>query len=122
MASGKSVTCNASVPPFPNRDRRIASQALPETPKRKCVPTATVFPCSSDVKTDLFEQATNALVGELVTILGVNGFASHEVKIKVRLLDTYVLFLRALEVHLDPRLSRIPKRAMTEASGVKISS
>jgi hypothetical protein len=30
------------------------------------------------------------LVCELVTILGVNGFALHEVKIKVRVLDTYM--------------------------------
>jgi hypothetical protein len=52
----------------------------------------------------------------------VNGFASHQVKIKVRLLDTYVLRLRALEVHLDPRLNRIPNRAMTEASGIEVGS
>jgi hypothetical protein len=50
----------------------------------------------------------------------VNGFAWHEVKIKVRVLDTYILLLRALEVHLDPRLNGIPKHAMTEASGVKV--
>jgi hypothetical protein len=50
----------------------------------------------------------------------VNGFALHEVKIKVRVLDTYALLLHALEVHLDPRLNGIPKCAMTEASGVKI--
>jgi hypothetical protein len=100
----------------------IVSQALPKTPKRKCVPTATVFPCSSDVKTDLFEQATNALVCELITILGVNGFALHEVNIKVCVLDAYMLLSRALEVHLDPRLNGIPKRAMTETSGVEVSS
>ena len=109
-------------PAFSDRDRCIVSQALPETPKREGVPTATVFPCSSDLKTNLFEQATNALVCELVTIFGVNGFASHEVNIKVRVLDAYMLLLRALEVHLDPRLNGIPKRAMTEASGVKVSS
>jgi hypothetical protein len=50
----------------------------------------------------------------------VNGFALHEVKIKVRALDTYALLLHALEAHLDPRLNGIPKRAMTEASGVKV--
>jgi hypothetical protein len=50
----------------------------------------------------------------------VNGFASHEVKIEARVLDAYMLHLRALEVHLDPRLDGIPKRTMTEASGVKV--
>ena len=96
------------------------SQALPEARKREGVPTATVFPCPSDLKTDLFEKASNALVCELITILGVNGFAPHEVKIKVRVLDAYILLLRALEVHLDPRLNGIPKRAMTETSGVEV--
>jgi hypothetical protein len=52
----------------------------------------------------------------------VNGFASHEVNIKVRVLDAHMLLLRALEAHLDPRLNRIPQHAMTEASGVKVSS
>ena len=96
-------------------------QALREARKREGVPTATVFPCPSDLKTDLFEKSSNALVCELVTILGVNGFAWHEVKIEVRVLDTCILLLRALEVHLDPRLNAIPNHAMTEASGVKIS-
>ena len=44
----------------------------------------------------------------------------QEVKIKVRVLDTYALLLRALEVHLDARLNGVPKRAMTEARGVKV--
>ena len=68
-------------------------------------------PCSMppDLKTDPFEKASNAMVCELVTILGVNGFARHEVKIKVREFDAYILLLRALEVHLDPRLNAIPK-------------
>ncbi|MGA8671001.1 MAG: hypothetical protein WB679_14050 [Terracidiphilus sp.] len=57
----------------------------------------------------------NALVCELIAILGVNGFASHEVKIKVRVLDPYILLLCALKVHLDPRLNGIPKHTMTEA-------
>jgi hypothetical protein len=99
-----------------------SSKVLPEAPKRKGVPTATIFPCPSDLKTDLFEQATNALVCEHVTIFGVNGFASHEVNIKVRVLDACMLLLRALDVHLDPRLNRIPKCAMTEAGGIKVSS
>jgi hypothetical protein len=108
-------------------DRRFSialplSQALAEAGKREGVPTATVFPCSSDLKTDLFEQATNALVRELITIFGVNGFASNEMNIKVCALDAYMLLSRALEVHLDPRLTGIPKHAMTEASGVKVSS
>jgi hypothetical protein len=50
----------------------------------------------------------------------VNGFAGHEVKIKVRVQDTYILLLHALKVHLDPRLSGIPKHTMTEAAGVKV--
>jgi hypothetical protein len=50
----------------------------------------------------------------------VNRFAGHEVKIKIRALDTYVLLLRALEVHLDPGLDGIPKRAMMETSCVKV--
>src|SRR5450755_3858256 len=70
--------------------------------------TATVFPCPSDLKTDLFEKPSNALVCELVTIFGVNGFAWHEVKIKILVLDTYILLLRALEVHLDPVERQLP--------------
>jgi hypothetical protein len=50
----------------------------------------------------------------------VNGFAWHEVKIKVHVLDTYILLFRALKVHLDPRLSGIPKHTMTEATAVKV--
>ena len=88
------------------RSRLPASlQALQETPKREGVPTATVLPCSSDLKTDLFEQATKALVCELVTILGVNGFASHEVNVKVRVLDAYMLLLRALECCCKEKMS-----------------
>jgi hypothetical protein len=37
----------------------------------------------------------------------VNGLASHEVKIKFRVLDTYILLLRTFKVHLDPRLDGI---------------
>ncbi len=43
----------------------------------------------------------------------MNRFASHEVKIKFCKLDTYILLLRTLKVHLDPRLDGIPKHAMT---------
>ena len=84
------------------------------------VPIATVLPGPSDLKTGVSENGPNALVRELVTVLGVNRFASHEVKIKFRILDTYILLLRTLEVHLDPRLDGIPKHAMTEASEVKV--
>lgn len=83
---------------------------------------ASVLPGSSDLKTGVVEQASNALARELITVLGVNRFASREVKIKFRMLDTYILLLRTLEVHLDPRLHGIPKRAMAEASGVEVAS
>jgi hypothetical protein len=99
-----------------------SSQSLPEARKREGVPTPTVFPCPSDPKTGVSEKGSNAPVRELVTIFGVNGFPWHEVKIKVRVLDAYILRLHALEVHLDPRLNGIPQHAMTEASGVKVSS
>jgi hypothetical protein len=36
-----------------------SSQALPEARKREGVPTATVFPYPSDLKTDPFEKASN---------------------------------------------------------------
>src|SRR5579863_9202383 len=123
-ASGRYRRLDDATPSDPRLSIAMAEsfQALAEAPKRKGVPTATVFPRPSNLETNLFEQATNALVCELVTILGVNGFALHEVKIKVRLLDTYILLLPALEVHLDPSLIGIPKRAMTEAGGVKVSS
>src|SRR5580704_11794519 len=97
-----------------------SSRALPEARNREGVPLAPVFPCPSDLETDLVEKRSNALVCELVTIFGVNGFAWHEVKIKVRIFDTYILLLHALEVHLDPRLNAIPEHAMTEARGVKV--
>jgi hypothetical protein len=94
-------------------------QSLSQARKRDRVPLPTVHPGSSDLKTGVLEKALNALVRELVTVLGVNRFASLEVKIKLRVLDTYILLLRTLEVHLDPRLRGIPKRAMAEATGVK---
>jgi hypothetical protein len=93
---------------------------LRDARKREGVPTTTVFPCPSDLKTDISEKRSNAAVCELITILGVNGFALREVKIKVRGLDTYALLLRALEVHLDTGLNGIPQRAMTKARGVKV--
>ena len=96
-----------------------APQSLSQARKRDRVPLATVVPGSSDLKTGVFEKASNAPVRELVTVLGVNRFASLEVKIKLRELDTYILLLRTLEVHLDPALRGIPKRAMAEATGVK---
>src|SRR5580658_2322554 len=97
-----------------------SSPALSEARKRERVPAATVFPCPSDLKTGVVQKSSNALISELITILGVNGFAWHEVNIKVRELDTYILLLRALEVHFDPRLNGIPKHAMMETSGVKV--
>src|ERR1700677_2181228 len=102
------------------QDSTASSQPLPEAREREGVPIATVFPCPSSLKPGVAEKRSNALVCELITILGVNGFAWHEVKIKVRVLDTYILLLRALEVHLDPRLDGIPKHAMTEAGSIKV--
>jgi hypothetical protein len=117
-----SVHCARSARHFSSIAIATSSETLPETPKRESVPIATVFPCPSDLNTDLFEQATNALVRELITIFGVNGFAPHEVNIEVRVLDAYMLLLRALEVQLDPRLNSLPTRAMTEASGIKVGA
>jgi hypothetical protein len=94
-------------------------QALPKARERDRVPIASVLPAPSDLKNGVSENASNALVRELVTVLRVNRFASHEVKVKFRILDTHILRWRTLEVHLDPRLDGIPKHAMTEASGVK---
>lgn len=71
-----------------------APQSLSQARKRDRVPLATVVPGSSDLKTGVFEKASNAPVRELVTVLGVNRFASLEVKIKLRELDTYILLLR----------------------------
>jgi len=88
--------------------------------KRDRVPIAIVFPGPSDLKAGVSENGSNALVRELVTVLGMNRFASHEVKIESRVLDTYILLLRTFKVHLDSRLDGIPKHAMTEASGVKV--
>ena len=45
---------------------------------RDRVPIATVLPGSSDLKTGVSENGPNPLVRELVTVLGVNRFASHE--------------------------------------------
>src|SRR5271166_5322790 len=81
----------------------------------------TVSPSPPGLKSALLEKASNAPVCELITILCVDGFAGHEVKIEVRALDTYILLSRALEVHLDPGLNGIPKHAMTEARHIKVS-
>jgi hypothetical protein len=72
------------------------------------------------VKIVFLEEASNTPVCELITILGVNGFAWDEMTIKVRLLVAHILLLRALDVNLDPRLSGVPEHAMTETSGIKI--
>src|SRR5580698_4231239 len=100
---------------------RIATlpRALRELRKRDRVPIATVLPSPSYLKTSVSENASNALVRELVAIFGVNRFAWHEVKIKFCVLNIYNHLLRTFKVHLDPRLDGIPKHAMTEASGVK---
>jgi hypothetical protein len=95
-------------------------QALSEVRKRDRIPIVTVLPGPSDLKTGVSENTSNAPVRELVAVLGVNRFAWHEVKIKFRVPDTYILLSRTLEVHLDPRLDGIPKRAVAEASGVKV--
>jgi hypothetical protein len=97
-----------------------SSHALSEARKRERVPTATVFPRPSGLKTGLLEEASNAPVCELIAILGVNGFTWHEMKIKVCVLNSDILLLRALEVHLDPGLYGIPKHTMTEAGDVKV--
>jgi hypothetical protein len=97
-----------------------SSKALPEPCKREGVPTATILPCFSDLEIDLIEKASNGPICEFITILGVNGFAWDEVNIKARVLDIYILLLRALEVHLDPRLIGIPKHSMTETSDLKV--
>ena len=96
------------------------SQALSEARKRQGIPTVTVFPCPPGLKSALVEKASNAPVRELITILCVDGFVRHEVKIEVRVLDTYMLLSRALKVHLDPRFNGIPKHTMTKATRVKI--
>lgn len=96
-----------------------APQSFSQARKRDRVPLETVLPGSSYLKTGVFEKASNAPVSELVTALGVNRFASLEVKVKLRELDTYILLLRTLEVHLDPGLRGIPKRAVAEAPGIK---
>jgi hypothetical protein len=72
---------------------------------RDRVPIATVFPGSSDLKTGVSENGPNPLVRELVTVLSVNRFASHEMKNKFRVLDTYILLLRTFEVDRTARLS-----------------
>jgi len=78
------------------------TQALPEAGKRYPVPIAIVFPGPSDLKTGVSEKGSNASVGELVTVLSVNRFVGHELEIKLRVPDAYILLLSALEVHLDP--------------------
>src|SRR5208283_131356 len=77
-------------------------QALPQARQRDREPISPVLPCPSDLKTGVVDQASNALVRELITVLGVNRFASHKVKIKFCVIDRYILLTSALQVHLDP--------------------
>src|SRR5271165_4942758 len=93
-------------------EKLAAPPALPEVRKRDRVPIATVFPRLFDLKTSATENTSDGLVRELVTVLRVNCFAARKVKIKFRVRDTYILFSRTFEVHLDPRLAGIPKHTM----------
>jgi hypothetical protein len=59
------------------------SQALSGVRKRHGIPTTTVLPGPSDLKTSSSERGSNAFFRAPVTVLSVNDLASHEMKIKL---------------------------------------
>src|SRR5215469_4920203 len=100
-----------------NIDENPPGTPLAGTRKRDRVPTATVFPCSPDLKTNVIEKHSNRSVREFITVLSVNRFASHQMNAEFCRLNIYNLLFYAFEVHLHPRFGRVPKRAMPEAVG-----
>ena len=60
-----------------------AITALPNKCERYGVPLSTVLPCPSDFIAGLIKKSLDGLISELVAIFSVNGFAWHEMNIKV---------------------------------------
>lgn len=97
-------------------------RALARARNCEAVPIAIVFPRASDSKTSIVEEHPNGSVRKLITVFGVDRFSSREVKVKVAVLNDYILRLRALEVHLNSRFNGIPNHTMAKLSGIKVRS
>jgi hypothetical protein len=62
---------------------------------------ALVFPSTFDLETRVRKKHAQSLIGEFVTVLGMDSFAVTEVKIEASRWDLNPLVAQALDVHLD---------------------
>ena len=69
--------------------------------ERKRIPLSRIRPSLLDRKARIIQQGAERILGELVAVLGMDGFKGREFNAKLRGRDIYTLIARALQVHLD---------------------
>ena len=74
---------------------------LPKARERKRIPPLWISPRSLDPKARIIQQGAKRTPGELVAVLGMDGFKGRELNTKLRGRDIYTLIARTLQVHLD---------------------
>jgi hypothetical protein len=78
----------------------LVPQRLPKARERKHIPLSRIRPCLLDRKARIIQQGAERIPGELVAVLGMDGFKGRESNAKLRRWDIYALIARALQVHL----------------------
>ena len=74
---------------------------LLEARERERIPLSRIRPCLLNRKARIIQQRPKRTPGELVAVLGMDGFKGRELNAKLRRWDIYALIARALQVHLD---------------------
>lgn len=69
--------------------------------ERKRIPLPRIRPRLLNRKARISQQRAERIPGELVAVLGMDGFKGREFNCKLRGRDLYALIARALQVHLD---------------------
>jgi hypothetical protein len=72
------------------------------------------------VEARLFEECAASTIAELVTILGMDRFASLELKRKIGGFNPNLLASHAFEVHFNARILLIPQSKMLKPSTIKV--
>ena len=72
-----------------------------EARERKPIPLSRIRPHLLDLKAGIVQQRAERILGELVAVLGMDGFKGREWNTKLRRWDIYALIARALQMHLD---------------------
>lgn len=68
--------------------------------ERERIPLSRIRPCLLDREARVIQQGCERIPGELVAVLGMDGFAGCELKANLRSRDIYTLIARTLQVHL----------------------